>query len=89
MTEPIREFHPMDTATTPFVRSMTLRDWFAGMALSGMLGADGNDPRWTGRDVSAEYQRGGGKWIDPNGVAQQSYEIADAMLSARKHKGIT
>ncbi len=50
-------------------------------ALNGMLAADGNDPRWTGRDPSPEYQRGGGKWIDPIGVAQQAVEIADALIS--------
>jgi len=68
----------------PTIPGMSLRDWFAGQALAGMLSADGNDPRWTGRDTSTEYQQGGGKWIDPMGVARQAYEIADAMLKARE-----
>jgi len=43
---------------------MTLRDWFAGQALSGVFGSfDG----WGTSDI-----------------AEMSYEIADAMIEARK-----
>jgi len=43
---------------------MTLRDWFAGQALSGVFGQfDG----WGASDI-----------------AELSYEIADAMIEARK-----
>lgn len=59
---------------------MSLRVWIATMAMQGMLSADGNDPRWSGKDTGPEYQRGGGKWLDPQGLARQSFEIADAMI---------
>lgn len=75
---------PTLTATAPDGFPGTLRDYFAGLALSGMLAADGNDPRWTGRDTGPECHRGGGKWLDPAGVSEQAYEIADAMLAARE-----
>jgi hypothetical protein len=63
---------------------MSLRDYFAAAALQGMLSADGNDPRWTGKDTGPEHQRGGGKWLDPHGVSQQAYDIADSMLRERE-----
>jgi hypothetical protein len=46
---------------------MTLRDWFAGQALAGML------DRTYGIPVSI--------------IAERSYQMADAMLSARNGKG--
>ena len=45
-----------------------LRDWFAGMALNGLL-ASTNDDTTT---------------IIDNVVARSSYKIADAMMEARK-----
>tara|TARA_R110000868_G_scaffold71743_4_gene209810 strand:- start:716 stop:862 length:147 start_codon:yes stop_codon:yes gene_type:complete len=48
---------------------MTLRDWFAGMALQGSLA--GNRPPMSYRDT-----------------ARKAYEIADAMLTARKEGGV-
>jgi hypothetical protein len=74
-----------ETFTQAFPPTMppALRDYFAAVALGGMLAADGNDPRWTGRDTGPECQAGGGKWLDPAGVAKQAYEIADAMLKVR------
>lgn len=73
-----------DSAWSTHAPGMTLRDWFAGQALAGMLAADGNDPRWIGRDTNPEYQIGGGKWIDPRGVAMQAYEIADSMIAHKR-----
>ena len=46
---------------------MTLRDWFAGMALQGIV------PCHQGSDAVSDKQLAG--W---------SYELADAMLAARK-----
>lgn len=46
---------------------MTLRDYFAGQALAGLLAGE-----WPGK-----------AWKD-GGVSKESYEIADAMLAARK-----
>ena len=47
---------------------MSLRDWFAGQALVGMMASDGND----------------GTYWKPANAAANAYEIADAMLAARK-----
>ena len=49
---------------------MTLRDWFAGQALSGILTICVHD--------TVEH----GKF--PQHIARNAYEIADAMLEARK-----
>lgn len=49
-------------------RGMSLRDWFAGQALSGMF--------------HALHERAF-MACDPAAVASRTYEIADAMLAAR------
>ena len=49
---------------------MTLRDWFAGQALTGMI-QDG-------------YQQCGEDWIGY--MAKDAYKIADAMLVERENK---
>lgn len=67
---------------------MSLRDYFAAKAMAGMLAADagfGSGPRRSPLDPLE--QPGGGKWIEPDGVARQSYAIADAMLVAREKTG--
>jgi uncharacterized protein YodC (DUF2158 family) len=46
---------------------MTLRDWFAGMALQGILAHPGIEPDDANR----------------NGSSELAYEFADAMLKAR------
>lgn len=51
---------------------MTLRDWFAGMALQGDL---------AGQSVEVGYYTGPTWQID---AARNAYLVADAMLSARK-----
>ena len=53
----------------PAQAGMSLRDWFAGMALQGGLAA--TPPR--------EYSN-----IDPSSLAAFVYEIADALLEARE-----
>ena len=66
------------------------RERIATAVLSGMLAADGNDPRWTGKDAGPDYQRGGGKWLNPGGVARQAVDIADALIAElAKTKGET
>ena len=51
---------------------MSLRDWFAGQALNGMLSYSRNDA--------------GGSWYSTSetDAARAAYEYADAMLAARK-----
>jgi hypothetical protein len=46
---------------------MTLRDWFAGQALMGIVTA---------------YALGKGDWLLPD-MVYQAYEVADAMLAER------
>ncbi len=55
---------------THFEAGMTLRDWFAGMALQGILSR--------GRATIGEMLT-----ETPN-VADAAYELADAMIEARK-----
>jgi len=57
--------------TGGFARDMTLRDWYAGMAMQGLT-ANGAD--------SSEADSG---W---NWFAGEAYSMADAMLKAREVK---
>lgn len=50
---------------------MTLRDWLAGQALAGELASQSDDQ----------------PWIKVGSLAARCYEIADAMLAARKGGG--
>ncbi len=50
---------------------MSLRDWFAGQALSGMLAHTNNDFQPYGFDASVYF-------------AEDAYRHADAMLAARE-----
>lgn len=52
-------------------KGMTLRDYFAGQALSGDL------------EQGVENDMNFGWWHQPSKVAQRAYAIADAMLKAR------
>lgn len=55
---------------------MTLRDWFAGQAINGMLS---HSTRYR------PYQKDRGLyWHDA--IAYEAYELADAMIAARKEK---
>lgn len=56
------------TPIGPLDPGMTLRDWFAGKALAGIMAHPGQHPD----DTSA------------SGVASLCYELADAMIAARK-----
>lgn len=51
-----------------YTNGMSLRDWFAGMALAGLSTATDEDGQWQS---------------DPAGLARESYAIADAMLQQR------
>ena len=48
---------------------LTLRDWFAGLALAGMLADESGD--------------GEGSYYPPKVAAKRAYGFADAMLAAR------
>lgn len=59
---------------------MSLRDWFAGQALQGIL-AGGSG--WN--SVSAEVMRNEGIWGDVS-TTEIAYRFADAMIAAREAK---
>ena len=52
-------------------RGMTLRDWFAGQALIGLINAGIEDVKR-------------GRKSDATDIAEGAYRLADAMLEARK-----
>ena len=54
-----------------FSHGMTLRDWFAGQALAGMLAFDGYSSPVTDKRITSEI------------FADSAYELADAMLKER------
>ena len=62
---------PIETTATPWAEGMTLRDWFAGQALVGIINACAMDTRERGETTE-------------NMFARKAYSIADAMLEARK-----
>lgn len=53
---------------------MTLRDWFAGQALGAIITATSNGQHHPAREGQSLIE----------GMAQDAYELADAMLAARK-----
>ena len=60
------------TAQVEFLRQngMSLRDWFAGQALAGIIGPIATDPRLAER-------------IEGREMARIAYQAADAMLAER------
>ncbi len=59
---------------------MSLRDWFAGQALAGIMA---NPERW--RQIADDY-KGGKKTYEQCSAANavKAYSLADAMLAARQ-----
>ena len=53
---------------------MTLRDWFAGQALNAIVTATSNGQHHPARDGRSLVE----------GMTHDAYELADAMLAARK-----
>ena len=53
---------------------MTLRDWFAGKALEGLLAGEPDAGNYHERMASSE-------------TAERAYELADAMLKAKEADG--
>ncbi len=68
---------------TAYAETMTLRDWFAGQALAGILATTTTDQEsvepkyipWTSKDVAS--------------AAEHAYALADAMLAEREKKMVT
>lgn len=68
-----------DPSTHHTEQGMSLRDWFAGMALQGGLASTE-----TLQQAAALVLRAGGKITLEQMLAIRSYSFADAMLEARK-----
>ena len=62
-------FETCDVCTPPSASAMTLRDWFAGQALNGIMSDPGMRP-----SSLSEFEH----------MAQRLYQVADAMLKARQ-----
>lgn len=64
------EFFPptLDESGNSYNSQFTIRDYFAAKAMQGELASQAN----------------GSEWIDIDKLAKYSYDIADAMLQARK-----
>ncbi len=57
---------------------MSLRDWFAGQALAGLLASHRQGDNWPGKPAARQG-------VEPQHViARGAYDIADAMLAARE-----
>jgi hypothetical protein len=63
---------PITTGHSVYHPGMSLRDWLAGQALSGILAG-----YWANPELSA---------LTEDVLAQQAYQAADAMLAARQLK---
>ena len=66
---PAFPFSPSDVSTIKPQLGMTLRDYFAGEAMQGMISANGDSNGYL------EYEE--------ETVAANAYKLADAMLKAR------
>ena len=68
--------HPSQD-TTGLMSGMTLRDYFAGQALAGLL------PAINSATINCDLPPGYKNMTDEELLAEQAYELADAMLKAR------
>lgn len=66
---------PVTAGQNVYATGMSLRDWFAGQALAGMISTSATP--WLTKD---------GHGLCPH-TAQAAYQIADAMIAARAEKG--
>lgn len=62
--------HMMAVGHRDYAGGLTLRDWFAGQALVGML---------------AQVENATRQAITPDAAANAAYHMADAMLARRQH----
>lgn len=66
---------------TPYQIGMSLRDWFAGKALSGITAGLCANPRCEITEPCGDRAKGR---VGFSHAAQDAYAIADAMLAARE-----
>jgi len=66
----------------PIQFGMTLRDWFAGHSLTGLISMQANPSVGTKTPVPEFYLA-----RDRDAFAKVAYDIADAMLAARNAQG--
>ena len=65
---------PVETTSTPYSPGMSLRDWFAGQALAGMLSGPDSPPAETWEEMVQH-------------ISATAYDYADAMIAARSKGG--
>jgi uncharacterized protein YodC (DUF2158 family) len=65
---------PGEPSSSWYFPGMTLRDWFAGQALAGLIG------------IAEKVQAKDGGPVNASHFAISAYEMADAMLAARSAK---
>jgi hypothetical protein len=70
----INEFHSRSTENV-YNQGMTLRDYFAGQALTGMLAHSRNEHGYQSRDIAQHWHQA---------ITQEAYQLADAMLEQRE-----
>lgn len=75
------EFDPNGQLVSHGSFGMTLRDWFAGQALSGSLASQTAESHWAFQALPNDIGNDTGALT---GIARLSYYLADAMLAARK-----
>jgi hypothetical protein len=76
---PVPDSHHANGQVQYGANGMTLRDWFAGQALSGILSKAINPNNQGNDSVDWASTRAPG----PNRASGDAYEYADAMLAAR------
>jgi hypothetical protein len=77
---------PLGSGITGFDRGMCLRDWFAGMAMQGLLAKEGcQSDTLTQTLIGTDPSRDAEMFAFSD--AERAYCYADAMLAARKAGG--
>jgi hypothetical protein len=75
------EWNPQGDCINSGQSGMTLRDWFAGQALSGSLASQNPESYWAFKTFPEDVM--GSDSPEKKGIAKLCYELADAMMAER------
>lgn len=80
---PVNRHHFEDSVYIKSTSGMTLRDWFAGQALSGLMALP--DERWCPKEIVDKGQMAIEEWRESACLedARRCYRMANSMLKAR------